>query len=152
MIKTSKQDSLDMNGGRQVVQRGSTVRGLIAGLVLLMPIMSMAESHMDAGAAAARLNATAHVNFKIVIPSILYLNVASEDNPIPGAPNVTVISTGRNVALNATVRAPTIGLPASINAAAAGSILLTAAARKSISRNVPCTSGDGPIVCTASMP
>lgn len=141
MIKPSEQDS-----------RGSAVRGLIAGLVLLMPLMVMAESHMDGKAANARLNPTAHVNFKIVIPSVLYLNVAGEGNPVPGAPTVTVTSTGRDVALNATVRAPTAGPQASIGAAAAGSIVLTAAARKSIAQNVPCTRGDGPIVCTASMP
>jgi hypothetical protein len=152
MIKSSQHDSRDLNCGRHVVQRGSVVRRLIAGVVLVMPIMAVAESHMGSGSATARLNATAHANFKIVIPSVLYLNVASEDNPIPGARTVMVMSTGRDITLNATVRAPTAGLPVSIGTAAAGNIVLTAAARKSIAQNVPCTRGDGPIVCTASMP
>jgi len=110
-------------------------RNLIATLALLMPLMASAESHVDSGAATARLNATAHLNFKIVIPRVLYLKVASGDDPIAGAQTVAVMSTGRNVTMNATV--------------------LTAAARESLAQDVPCRRSDahlGPVVCTASMP
>jgi hypothetical protein len=110
-------------------------RNLIATLALLMPLMAAAESHIDSGAATARLNATAHLNFKIVIPRVLYLQVASGDDRIAGAQTAAVMSTGRNVTMNATV--------------------LTAAARRPLAQDVPCSRGDarlGPIVCTASMP
>jgi hypothetical protein len=110
-------------------------RNLIATLALLMPLMAAAESHTDSGAATASLNATAHLNFKIVIPTVLYLQVASGDDRIAGAQTVAVMSTGRNVTMNATV--------------------LTAAARRSLAQDVPCSRGDahlGPVVCTASMP
>jgi hypothetical protein len=150
MIKSSKHEPHP--GGGFIGRRGSAVRGLIAGVVLLIPMMAVADSHIESGASTASLNATAHLNFKIVIPKVLYLNVVSGDDRIAGAPTVAVMSTGRDVTLNATLRVPTAGVPASIDKAAAGSIVLMAAARKSIAQNVPCTRGDGPIVCTASMP
>jgi hypothetical protein len=149
LIKSSEHESLDRNLGAGV--HSVAVRGLIASVVLFMPMMAMAESHLDCGAIAASLNATAHVNFKIVIPKVLYLNVASEDDRA-GAPTVVVMSTGRDVTLNATLRAPAAAGPASVHAAAGSSIVLTATARKSIAQNVPCTRGNGPVVCTASMP
>jgi hypothetical protein len=150
MIKSSDHESRDRNLGGGV--HGFAVRGLIASLVLLMPMMTMAESHLDTGVITASLNTTAHLNFKIVIPKVLSLNVASEDDGHAGATTVAVMSTGRDVTLNATLRAPGAGGPASVAAAAGGSIVLTAVARKSIAQNVPCTRGGGPIVCTASMP
>jgi hypothetical protein len=150
MIKSSEHDLRDRNLGGGV--HSFAVRGLIASVVLFMPMMAMAESHLDTGAISASLNATAHLNFKIVIPKVLYLNVASDDDRIAGAPTVAVMSTGRDVTLNATLRAPAAGGPASVHAPAGSSIVLTAAARKSIAQNVPCTRGGGPIVCTASMP
>jgi hypothetical protein len=112
----------------------AAIRGLTAALVLLMPLMAVAESHIESSAATAALDATAHLSFKIVIPKVLYLHVAGEADRIAGGPTVSVMSTGRNVTLNATV--------------------LTAA-RRSIAQNVPCGRGDahpGPLVCTASMP
>lgn len=114
----------------------TAIRGLIAAVLLLMPLMAAAESHMESGsgAATAALDATAHLNFKIVIPKVLYLHVASEADRIAGDQTVAVMSTGRDVTLNATV--------------------LTAA-RGSIAQNAHCTRGDthpGPLVCTASMP
>jgi hypothetical protein len=102
--------------------------------VLLIPSMSAAGSHLESSSPAAALDATAHVNFKIVIPSVLYVRMASEADGIAGVQTVAVMSTGRDVTLNATV--------------------LTAA-RRSILQNVLCARGDahpGPLVCTASMP
>ncbi len=152
MIKSPQHDSRALSPGGFNIQHGSVVRGLIAGIVLLMPMMATAESHMDFGAATGSLNAAAHLNFKIVIPNVLYLNVAGDHEHVAAAQTVAVMSTGRDVTLNATIRMPTAGLRASIDSAAAGSTLLTAAARKAIAQNVPCTRGDGPVVCTASMP
>jgi hypothetical protein len=124
-----------MNQGRDMMKSSNAaIRGSIAAVALLMPVMAAAESHIESGAATVALNATAHLNFKIVIPKVLYLHVASEADPIAGGQRVAVMSTGRDVTLNATV--------------------LTAA-RRSIAQNAPCTHGDahpGPLVCTASMP
>jgi hypothetical protein len=122
------------HGGHMMKSSNAASRGLIATLALLMPLMAAAESHIESGAAAAALDATAHLNFKIVIPKVIYLRVASEPELIAGGQTVSVMTTGREVALNATV--------------------LTAA-RRSIAQNAPCARGDalpGPLVCTASMP
>lgn len=115
-------------------QSNAVARGLIATVVLLMPLMARAGSHVASSAATGTLAATAHLNFKIVIPTVLYLHVASQVELIAGEQTVAVMSTGRDVTLNATV--------------------LTAA-RRSIAQNAPCARGDahpGPLVCTASMP
>jgi hypothetical protein len=124
-----------MNQGRDMMKSpNAALRGLIATVMLLMPMMAAAESHIESGALTAALNATAHLNFKIVIPKVIYLQVASGAELIAGGQTVSVMSTGRDVTLNATV--------------------LTAA-RRSIAQNAPCTRGDahpGPLVCTASMP
>ncbi len=149
MNKSSRHDSRDSTPA--VVSVGAPLRGLIAGLVLLLPTMTRAESHIVSGAATDSLRVTAHLNFKIVIPKVLYLSVASEDHGSAGAPTVAIMSTGRDVTLNATVRAPAARVPASLDAAT-NSIVLTASARKSIAQNVPCTRGDGPTICTVSMP
>jgi len=112
----------------------AALRGLIATIALFMPLMAAAESQVESGAATAALSATAHLNFKIVIPKVLYLQVASKAELITGEQTVAVMSTGREVTLNATV--------------------LTAA-RRCIAQNAPCARGDahpGPLVCTASMP
>jgi|HubBroStandDraft_1064217.scaffolds.fasta_scaffold00389_9 hypothetical protein len=112
----------------------AAIRSSIAAVVLLMPLTAAAESHIESAAATASLTAAAHLNFKIVIPTILYLQVASQGELIAGEQTAAVMSTGRDVTLNATV--------------------LTAA-RRSIAQNVPCGRGDAhlrTLVCTASMP
>lgn len=111
----------------------AAVRGLIAALALLLPWVAAAESHIDSGTAAAPI-VVAHLNFKIVIPKVLALQVASGADQHASGLTVAVMSTGRDVTLNATV--------------------LTAG-RRAIAQNALCTSGDahpGPLVCTASMP
>jgi hypothetical protein len=124
-----------MSQGQDMMKSSSTaIRGLITAVVLLLPLMAAAESHTESAAATAALAAAAHLNFKIVIPPVLYLHVASQVELIAGEQTAAVMSTGRDVTLNATV--------------------LTAA-RRSIAQNVPCGRGDahpGPLVCTASMP
>src|ERR1700722_16307383 len=44
---------------------------------LTLPLMAFAESNIQTGAATAAPGATAHVDFSIVIPKILYLRVGS---------------------------------------------------------------------------
>lgn len=75
---------------------------MMSATALLLPLTVVPESRIQTGAARGALSATAHVNFKIIIPKILYLHVGGGNDCIAGA---------RNVALNATVRTPA-GAPA----------------------------------------
>ena len=50
--------------------------GLMSGTALLLPLTAVPESHIQTGSASAVSSTTAHVNFKIVIPQVLYLQVA----------------------------------------------------------------------------
>jgi hypothetical protein len=47
---------------------------------LALPLMAFAESNVQTGAATAAPGATAHVDFRIVIPKILYLRVGTGSN------------------------------------------------------------------------
>jgi hypothetical protein len=50
--------------------------GLMSGMALLLPLPAVPESHIQTGSASAS-SSTAHVNFKIVIPQVLYLQVGA---------------------------------------------------------------------------
>lgn len=140
---------------------------LVAGSVtptLLPPTIVEAESRIQTGAANATLSATAHVNFKIVIPKVLYLHVDGGTDGAVGSQTVAVMSNGRNVALNATIRTPDSNVPVR------GNLILSAAARKIIAQDAQCipllTPGAAPpagfrgpgnistrqAICTVSMP
>ncbi len=136
---------------------------------LLLPISTGAESHLQMGAPGAALKATAHVDFKIIIPPVLYLDVSDHGVRVPGAQPVAIMSNSRNVTLAAT---------ASSADTARGNIILSAAARKVIAQGAFCTLGPTratqappraaaaasagtrdraasepqPVICTASMP
>jgi hypothetical protein len=80
------------------------------------------------------------VNFKIVIPKVLYLRVNGGNEPIDGAPidgaqTVAVMSNSRNVSLNATIRT-------SDSDVHARGVVLGASARKTIAQDALCTLGD----------
>jgi len=53
------------------------VKTLLGAASLTIPLMAFAESNVQTGAATASPGATAHVDFSIVIPKILYLRVGS---------------------------------------------------------------------------
>lgn len=135
---------------------------------LLLPISTGAESHLQMGAPGAGLKATAHLDFKIIIPPVLYLDVSDRGVRVPGAQPVAVMSNSRNVTLAAT---------ASSADTARGNNILSAAARKVIAQDAFCTLGPThvtqaapraaaaasagiraraasaqPVICTASMP
>lgn len=130
---------------------------------LLLPMMVAGESHIQTEAAGTATTTAAHVNFKIVIPKVLYLRVSGGNDRIPGAETVAVMSNSRNVALNASVRT------ADSDVHARG-VVLGASATKTIAQVAPCTLGDahpatdpagarGPakagdrqVICTVSMP
>jgi hypothetical protein len=107
--------------------------------MLLPPLPAAAESQVQTGA-GRRLTASAHVNFKIVIPNTLSMDVPSGVH----AQTVAIGSNGRTVVLAATV--PGSELPRH-------DLILGAAARKSIAQDAACALGaHNAVICTASMP
>lgn len=138
--------------------------GLITGAALLLPLTAVPESRIESGTASTASNAMAHVNFKIVIPQVLYLRVGPGDDALAGTQTVAVMSNGRNVTMNSTDRAPDSTVPARRN------VILNASARGTIARQAQCIptptpAGTAPadsresakmgtrgVICTASMP
>jgi len=104
------------------------------------------------------------VNFKIVIPQVLYLRVGPGDDALAGTQSVAVMSNGRNVTMNSSDRAPDSTNPARRN------LILNASARGIIAQQAQCAptptpAGTAPadspdstkkgtraVICTASMP
>jgi hypothetical protein len=125
---------------------------VVGAAALLPPPTAAPDSHLQAQVGSAASSAAAHVNFKIVIPPVLYLHVASA-NEGAADPRVAIMSNNHNVTLTATSRTPANTV--------AGTFLLSAAARKIIAQEAVCTPsasahrgmgrGNG-LVCTASIP
>ena len=120
---------------------------------LLLPLWAAAESHLQAGTASRKVSATAHLDFKIVIPKVLSVGLAGGDTQGSGAQKVAIFSNGRNVTLAAST---------GLTPAARSNVILRAAAGKVIAREAECqlpadasrgvaskTSG---MICTVSMP
>ena len=137
--------------------------GSMSMAALLLPLMVAADSHIQTKAASAALAATSHVDFKIIIPTVLYLHVGSaNDRTTRGVESVAIMSNSRNVTLNAVVRTPESDVHAH------GSAILSASARKVIAQDALCTvgdaaaapviargrvkAGDRQMVCTVSIP
>jgi hypothetical protein len=55
----------------------TALKSLLGAGALVLPLIAFAESNVQTGAATASPGATAHVDFAIVIPKILYLRVGS---------------------------------------------------------------------------
>jgi hypothetical protein len=54
--------------------------GLMSGTaLLLLPLTAVSESHIQTGSVSSVSSTTAHVNFKIVIPQVLYLQGRGHD-------------------------------------------------------------------------
>ena len=53
------------------------LKSLVGVAALALPLMASAESNVQIGAATAAPGATAHVDFQVVIPKILYLRVGT---------------------------------------------------------------------------
>jgi len=53
------------------------LKSLLGAAALALPLLTLAESNVQTGAATAAPGATAHVDFSIVIPKILYLRVGT---------------------------------------------------------------------------
>ena len=120
---------------------------------LLLPPPAAPDSHLQTQAGGAAASATAHVNFKIIIPPVLYLHVAGANEGGADSRTVDVMSNNHNVALTATTRTPA--------GSVAGNVILSAAGRKIIAQDALCMPsasahrgmGQGNrVLCTASMP
>jgi len=59
------------------MMKSIALKGLLCGAILAVPLMASAESNFQTGAATASPGATAHVDFQITIPKILYLRVGT---------------------------------------------------------------------------
>jgi len=135
------------------LKRCSEFRGLITATSLLLPLWAAAESHLQVGTANGKVSATAHVDFRIVIPKVLSLGLAGGDTQSPGAQRVAIFSNSRNV----TLAASTGSTPA-----ARSNVILRAAAGKVIARDAACqlpadashgvASKNTGMICTVSMP
>jgi hypothetical protein len=122
---------------------------------LLLPSTAVPESRVATGSAGAALTATARLNFRIIIPRVLYVQVGSVSDPGPGPDKVSVMTNSHNASLNATLRTPDSKTPER------GSLILSGAARKAIAQDATCSLASTPagragearqIVCTVSMP
>jgi hypothetical protein len=126
---------------------------------LLAPLPAAAESQIHA--AATRMTASAHVNFKIVIPTVLSMEVLSRVHSGDDVQKVAIGSNGRTVMLAATVQGSNLPRRDLILGAAARKIIVqdpacalgvqssvtaTAGARSGAGR------GDARMICTVSMP
>jgi hypothetical protein len=127
-------------------------RGLITATSLLLPLWTAAESHLQAAPESRKVSATAHVDFRIVIPKVLSVGLTGGDSQGPGAQRVAIFSNSRNV----TLAASSGSMPAARN-----NVILRAAAGKVIAREAACqlptdASGVSPkmngMICTVSMP
>jgi len=83
------------------------------------------------------LSATAHVDFQIIIPKVLYLELGRSSAHRGGADSVAVYSNGRSLTLVATQRVETAA-PAA-GAAHAGNVILSAPTRQVIATRTACT-------------
>ena|ERR1700735_1582088 len=143
---------------------------VVGAAALLLPPTAAPDSHLQAQVGSAASSVTAHVNFKIIIPPVLYLNVAGEGAADPRT--VAIMSNNHNVTLTATIRTPDDNAAGSPNGthgdaptrpanSVAGTFILSAAARKIIAQEAVCTPsasahpgtghGNG-LVCTVSIP
>jgi hypothetical protein len=132
---------------------------LASSVTMLLPLLAAADSQLSVGGASLR--ATAHVDFKVVIPAVLSLDMPGDAESVRGTPSVAIFSNNHNVMLAATSR---------LSEKAQGSVVLSSAAKKVIAQKVACTTGssraaalpattprggesdaDG-VVCTACVP
>lgn len=79
----------------------STAVGALIGAALLLPWQVTAESSLATGARTASVGATAHLDFKIVIPPVLALSIESTGVAAGAAPRVSIFSNTRHVLLTA---------------------------------------------------
>ena len=156
-------DTFDVSNN---VTRYWAFNGLIGSAALLLPMAAVPESRVETGAANSALQATAHVNFRIIIPKVLYLHVGGTSDPDGTADTVAIMSNSRNVWLTATLRGSDGGAHGGPTRSAAnapagrGNVILSAAGKKVIAQDTVCRAGEphptamglSQVICTVSMP
>ena len=60
------------------MKRSWTLNGLIITAAVLLPLTAATESQVGSAASGAALSATAQINFRIVIPKTLFLQIGRE--------------------------------------------------------------------------
>lgn len=117
----------------------------------LLPLLAAADSQVQTAATRAALSATAHINFKIVIPQVLYLHMGGESAGAAGARTVAIMSNGRTVTLQSST-----WTSGDDRSAAHGNLILNAGARRIIAQDAQCAPKNVMVstqdICTASMP
>jgi hypothetical protein len=107
-------------------------RVTLASSAAMLPFLAAADSQLDVGRTSLR--ATAHVNFKVVIPTVLSLDMPNDAASGRDAPGISIFSNNHNVTLSATMRS---------SEESRGTVVLSSAARKVIAQKIPCTPGSG---------
>ncbi len=67
------------------MKTSTALKSLLGAGALTLPLLAFAESNVQTGAATAAPGATAHLDFSIVIPKILYLRVGTGSSYTTGA-------------------------------------------------------------------
>jgi hypothetical protein len=133
----------------------SRARALLAGGVLLLPWLAAADSQPQGGPGAKNLRASAHLDFRIVIPRMLALKVDARAAPAAAGLSAASPDSPRTVAVYGNGR--TIALGATTEDDSPSGLVLSAAARKAIAQDAVCAPAPPRgtvrgIVCTASSP
>jgi hypothetical protein len=134
---------------------------LMSTAALLVPFMAAADSHLQTKATDAKFISTAQVDFKIVIPTVIYLQLGNGSDRDGGPVPLRIMSNSRAMTLKASVRMsdgggsnsstptsmiPTVARPISAVTAkmpasgdeAGRNVILIAAARKIIAQDEEC--------------
>jgi len=75
-IRTIQEVSQSVSG-ISIMRNSIVLKGLLAAAAAAVPLLCHAESNVQTGASTAAPGATAHVDFQITIPKILYLRVGT---------------------------------------------------------------------------
>lgn len=137
-----------------------------AATLCLLPVAVSAESSLAIGTRTASPGARAHVDFKIVIPSVLGLSLVEANEPGSRGATLKVVSNGRQVSMSAALtESAAPGYSARVTAA-----ILRAPRRGVIEQSADCAVGApravaagarrsartvvdlAPLLCTASTP
>ena len=140
----------------------SAARAALASGVLLLPWLAAADSQIQGGVGRSNLRGTAHVDFRIVIPRMLALDLegaAATGVAAPGmaAPVSSAAAPAQTVAVFANSRTIALGSTIRTSDESRGGLVLSSAARKAIAQAAVCSPAPSRgaaagIVCTASMP
>jgi hypothetical protein len=96
---------------------------------VLLPLLAAADSQLLRRAGSGATSAAARVTFKIVIPTVLSLEMPGDAERARGEHNAAVFSNGHSVALAAALRS---------SEEPRGTLLLNSAARKALAQNAAC--------------